>query len=177
MMNRVHLTWSGAELTTLVVIGTDSTDDWKSNYHTITTTTAPRKRSYDENWKSVNMYAVCHTTNLENAYLRKIPLNHGCASPCHHYIEDKLRSPMQWCLKCFASIKVRKNIWPGSYISQLKYTASSVCKLLQKLFTFSIRLAVFPDNWKTALVLLSYKNRAKQLPTNYRPFMETAPFR
>jgi hypothetical protein len=44
-------------------------------------------------------------------------------------------------------------------------------------FTFSLRLAVFPDNWKTALVLLSYKNRAKQLPTNYRPFMETAPFR
>jgi hypothetical protein len=32
---------SGFELTTLVVIGTDGTGSCKSNYHTITTTTAP----------------------------------------------------------------------------------------------------------------------------------------
>ena len=38
---RVHLTWVGFELTTLVVIGTDCIGNYKSNNHTITTTTAP----------------------------------------------------------------------------------------------------------------------------------------
>jgi hypothetical protein len=33
--------WSGFELTTLVVIGIDCIGSGKSNYHTITTTTAP----------------------------------------------------------------------------------------------------------------------------------------
>ena len=33
--------WTGFELTTLVVIGTDCTGSCKSNYHAITTTTAP----------------------------------------------------------------------------------------------------------------------------------------
>jgi hypothetical protein len=35
------LQWTRFELTTLVVIGTDCTGSCKSNYHTITTTTAP----------------------------------------------------------------------------------------------------------------------------------------
>ena len=34
--------WVGFELKTLVVIGTDCTGSCKSNYHTITTTTAPK---------------------------------------------------------------------------------------------------------------------------------------
>jgi len=38
---RVHPGCAGFELTTLVVIGTDYTGSCKSNYHTITTTTAP----------------------------------------------------------------------------------------------------------------------------------------
>jgi hypothetical protein len=33
--------WTGFEITTLVVIGTDCTGSCKSNYHTFTTTTAP----------------------------------------------------------------------------------------------------------------------------------------
>ena len=41
MLNRAHLACSGFELTTLVVIGTDCIGSFKSNYHTITTTTAP----------------------------------------------------------------------------------------------------------------------------------------
>jgi hypothetical protein len=41
MLYRVHLAWTGFELTTFVVIGTDCTGSCKSNYHTITTTTAP----------------------------------------------------------------------------------------------------------------------------------------
>ena len=38
--------WTGFELPTLVVIGTDCIGNCKSNYHTITTTTAPHF-----NWK------------------------------------------------------------------------------------------------------------------------------
>ena len=41
MLYRVHLAWAGFKLTTLVVIGTDSIDSYKSNNHTITTMTAP----------------------------------------------------------------------------------------------------------------------------------------
>ena len=37
--------WAGFELTTLVVIGTDCIGSYKSNYHTITTTTAPQNFS------------------------------------------------------------------------------------------------------------------------------------
>jgi flagellin-specific chaperone FliS len=41
MLHRVHLAMSRLELTIIVVISTDCTDSCKSNYHTITTTTAP----------------------------------------------------------------------------------------------------------------------------------------
>ena len=41
MLYRVHLAMNGFELTTLVMIGTDYTGSHKSNYHTITTMTAP----------------------------------------------------------------------------------------------------------------------------------------
>jgi hypothetical protein len=40
MLYRVHLAWAGFELTTLVVIGTDCIDSYKSKHHTITTTTS-----------------------------------------------------------------------------------------------------------------------------------------
>jgi hypothetical protein len=36
IMYRIHLTRSGFELTTLVMIGTDCIGSYKSNYHTIT---------------------------------------------------------------------------------------------------------------------------------------------
>jgi hypothetical protein len=41
MLYRLHLDWVGFELTTLVVIGTDCIGSYKSNFHTIMTTTAP----------------------------------------------------------------------------------------------------------------------------------------
>jgi len=41
MMYCVHLTQVGFELTMLVVISTDCIGSYKSNFHTITTTTAP----------------------------------------------------------------------------------------------------------------------------------------
>ena len=40
MLHRVHLSWTGFEFPTLVVIGTHCIGSYKSNYHTITTTTA-----------------------------------------------------------------------------------------------------------------------------------------
>ena len=42
MVYRLLLAWVGFELTALVVIGTDFTSSYKSDYHTITTTTAPK---------------------------------------------------------------------------------------------------------------------------------------
>jgi len=41
MLHWLHLAWMGFEITMLVVIGTDCIGSCKSNYHTITTTTAP----------------------------------------------------------------------------------------------------------------------------------------
>ena len=41
MLYQVHLAWTGFELTTLVVIGTDCKGSCKSNFHTITITTHP----------------------------------------------------------------------------------------------------------------------------------------
>ena len=41
MLYQVHLAWAGFELTTLLVIRTDSIGSCKSNYYTITTTTDP----------------------------------------------------------------------------------------------------------------------------------------
>ena len=40
--NVVHLAWTGFEITTLVVIGTDCISSYNSFYHTNTTTTVPR---------------------------------------------------------------------------------------------------------------------------------------
>ena len=41
MLYGVHLAWTGFGLITLVVIVTDYIGSYKSNYHTIKTTTAP----------------------------------------------------------------------------------------------------------------------------------------
>ena len=41
MLYLVHLVMNGLELTTLVMIGTDYIASCKSNYHAITTTSAP----------------------------------------------------------------------------------------------------------------------------------------
>ena len=41
LLHQVHIAWAAFELTTLVVIDTDCIVSCKSNYNTITTTTAP----------------------------------------------------------------------------------------------------------------------------------------
>jgi hypothetical protein len=50
IMYRVHLAWVGFELKTLVVIGTDCIGSCKSNYHTITTRTAPHLIEWKVTW-------------------------------------------------------------------------------------------------------------------------------
>jgi len=47
MLHGVHLAMNG--VLTLVVIGTDCTSSYESNYHTIMTTTAPLKRNLKRN--------------------------------------------------------------------------------------------------------------------------------
>ena len=46
ILYRVHLAWAMFEITTLVVIGTGCIANYKSNYHTITFTTASKKDYY-----------------------------------------------------------------------------------------------------------------------------------
>jgi hypothetical protein len=41
ILYRVHVAWAGFELTALVVINIDCIGSYKSNYHTVTTTSAP----------------------------------------------------------------------------------------------------------------------------------------
>ena len=60
MLYRVHLTWAGFELTTLVVIGTDCTGSCKSNYHTITATTTPSTRLT----KYIRVYSKRDNSNI-----------------------------------------------------------------------------------------------------------------
>ena len=56
MLYRVHLVWACFELTTLVLINTDCKGSCKSNYNTITTSTAPQ-RLHDNN---CIVYIMCY---------------------------------------------------------------------------------------------------------------------
>jgi hypothetical protein len=62
MLYRVHLSWAGFELTTLVVIGTDCIGSYKPNYHTITT--ALRMELHDQ-----LLYDIFTETSLDILYL------------------------------------------------------------------------------------------------------------
>jgi len=63
MLFRVHFSWARFERTTLAVIGTDCIGSCKSNYHTITVTTAPSKKRY---WYMYSVYIMLmYLTKLE----------------------------------------------------------------------------------------------------------------
>ena len=51
----------------------------------------------------------------------------------------------------------------------LKLGKTCVQTSTKTFYIFTKRLAVFPDNWKIALVLPLFKNSEKQLPANYQP--------
>jgi hypothetical protein len=59
MLYRVHLVWVGFKLKMLVVIGTDCIGSYKSNYHKITTTTAPY---FSTEWLFTNCKGIINTT-------------------------------------------------------------------------------------------------------------------
>jgi hypothetical protein len=61
MLYRVHLPWTGFELTTLVVISSDCIGSCKSNYHTIMTTASP--------WSNLMIYKVSRKWFMINHYL------------------------------------------------------------------------------------------------------------
>ena len=52
--------WEGLELTTLVVVDTDCTGSYTSNYHRTTTMTAPSKKVYGckWTWKTTQLYLL-----------------------------------------------------------------------------------------------------------------------
>ena len=59
LLYRVHLDWQGFELTTLVVMGTECIGSYKSNYHTITTMTAPPGRvEFLRRWKCEQLQII-----------------------------------------------------------------------------------------------------------------------
>ena len=57
ILYRVHLAWSGFELTKIMVKDTDCIGSYKSNYHTITTTTTHKKQKKDN--KQWSTYIEC----------------------------------------------------------------------------------------------------------------------
>jgi hypothetical protein len=68
MLNWVHLTWAGFELTALVVIGTDCIGSCKSNYHMITTTPALNDENTSQSYEDLdnNRYAIDNKREYES---------------------------------------------------------------------------------------------------------------
>jgi hypothetical protein len=84
MLYRVKLDWVGFELTILVVIGTDCTGSCKSNYHTITTTTAPTSThtistyQHFSLWLCFQSVVKCSTSHGEIQTKWVKSMIHGC---------------------------------------------------------------------------------------------------
>jgi hypothetical protein len=80
---RVHLTLNRFELTTLVVIGTDCTCSYKSNYHMITTTTAPTRMS----GSPVSLLQQLSSPNLFSWLLYLYTVGHDCIFCVNHHFQ------------------------------------------------------------------------------------------
>ena len=81
MLYRVHLAWAGFELTMLLVIGIDCIGSCKSNYHSITTMTAP---------KYAGMY-LCQGTLISK------PRNSTCLSYWILFLFIKIINKLEAC--------------------------------------------------------------------------------
>jgi hypothetical protein len=73
MLCQVHLAWTGFKLTTLVVIGTYCIGSYKSNFHMITTTTAPNKNGGDLRF-SRRLSSSCFTSDTRHVTLVNNPV-------------------------------------------------------------------------------------------------------
>jgi hypothetical protein len=83
MLYRVHLTWSGFELTTLVVIGTDCTGSYKSNYHAIMTMMALAK--YGDKMLTVMNYPSSIVSLLMTNLFERTKINEPICTNCVSY--------------------------------------------------------------------------------------------
>ena len=103
MLYRVHLVMSRFELSTSVVIGTDYTGSCKSNYHTITTTTAPRMQRnsyYTLSHQLWNVDQWIMNYNFKNGYCGNycINTNHNRVDVAvMHYMISLYWSDAYWC--------------------------------------------------------------------------------
>ena len=95
MLYRVHLVWTGFQLTTLVVIGTNYTGSHKSNYDTITTT--------------VPVYIGKGQCFVNNCWYF-FPISFDHCIVCPSTINGFLLS--LWCLKTFLVVDIiSRNGW------------------------------------------------------------------
>jgi hypothetical protein len=85
MLYRVHLVWAGFEPATLVMISTDCIGSYKSNYHTITSTTPPKWENMIKQWQGRNQegggrtpHPACAPPKIEKymIFWRKIVIFH-----------------------------------------------------------------------------------------------------
>ena len=72
MLYRVHLSWAGLELTTLVMIGTDCIGSCKSNYHVITNTKPPSPNLNNDDYDLVYNNQICTKTKHITGLIRGV---------------------------------------------------------------------------------------------------------
>jgi hypothetical protein len=96
MLHRVHIACVGFELTTLVIICTDWTSSFKSNYHTITIIPAPT-----EDWTRIyKVYRSNYKTFGNKIHDFKIGSNFSAADYNTSYTgvsqSNQMHAPLEW---------------------------------------------------------------------------------
>ena len=86
MLFRVHFAWAGFEVTTLVVMGTDCTGNYKSNYHAITTMTVIGNipGSWFANFLSCAVWNLNIYESASEICILPIILNFSVSSECRN---------------------------------------------------------------------------------------------
>ena len=132
MLYRVHLVWAGFEPTTLVVIGTDCIVSCKSNYHMITTTTAPTITiAYDIDLQVIHTKKATFLFNAKSTYQRTVWWSATFVMDDNNYLSQKrteaelLGSSCVCCMKSGISLPEIFNI--GSIKTKPKEMLCLIC--------------------------------------------------
>ena len=73
-----------------------------------------------------------------------------------------------WSLIC--SLDASEAMGPGKYSARmLKETASSIAPMITAIFNMSLSTGVFPDSWKSSLIVFLPKSGDLSNPSNYGP--------